>query len=192
MWVVAYTRHILLYRRCRHKMQGKLLPSRMIVTGVDTGRSFSVLLFCIAMDPILTYLNKVPGVLTVQGYVDDTTMAGDTTLHYITLHYTTLHYISLHMFTLLYITLHYITPHYITLLYITLHYTTLYTLHNYITLHYTTLHDYITLHYVTLHYITLRYITLRYITLHYITLHYITLDTYIHIMWVCTVRGVVH
>ena len=31
------------------------------------------------MDPILTYLNKVPGVLTVQGYVDETTMAGDTT-----------------------------------------------------------------------------------------------------------------
>ena len=51
----------------------------MIVTGVDMGRSFSVLLFCIAMDPILTYLNRIPGMLTVQGYVDDTTMAGDTT-----------------------------------------------------------------------------------------------------------------
>ena len=50
----------------------------MIVTDVDMGRSFSVLLFCIAMDPILTYLNRVPGMLTVQGYVDDTTMAGDT------------------------------------------------------------------------------------------------------------------
>ena len=31
------------------------------------------------MDPVLTYLNRVPGMLTVQGYVDDTTMAGDTT-----------------------------------------------------------------------------------------------------------------
>jgi hypothetical protein len=31
------------------------------------------------MDPILTYLNRIPGMLTVQGYVDDTTMAGDTT-----------------------------------------------------------------------------------------------------------------
>ena len=30
------------------------------------------------MDPILTYLNRIPGVLTVQGYVDDTTLAGDT------------------------------------------------------------------------------------------------------------------
>ena len=78
LWVIAYTRHILLFRRCRHKVQGRLLPSRMIVTGVDMGRSFSVLLFCIAMDPILTYLNRIPGMLTVQGYVDDTTMAGDT------------------------------------------------------------------------------------------------------------------
>ena len=48
----------------------------MIVTGVDMGRSFSVLLFRVAMDPVLTYLNRVPGMLTVQGYVDDTTMAG--------------------------------------------------------------------------------------------------------------------
>ena len=78
LWIIAYTRHILLFRRSRHKVQGRLLPSKMIVTGVDMGRSFSVLLFCIAMDPILTYLNRIPGVLTVQGYVDDTTLAGDT------------------------------------------------------------------------------------------------------------------
>ena len=31
------------------------------------------------MDPVLTYLNRIPGMLTVQGYVDDTTMVGDTT-----------------------------------------------------------------------------------------------------------------
>ena len=78
-WIIMYTRHILLFRRCRHKVQGKLLPSKMIVTGVDMGRSFSVLLFCVAMDPVLTYLNRIPGMLTVQGYVDDTTMVGDTT-----------------------------------------------------------------------------------------------------------------
>ena len=78
LWIITYTRHILLFRRSRHKVQGRLLPSKMIVTGVDMGRSFSVLLFCIAMDPVLTYLNRIPGVLTVQGYVDDTTLAGDT------------------------------------------------------------------------------------------------------------------
>ena len=56
-----------------------IMHTRMIVTGVDMGRSFSVLLFCVAMDPVLTYLNRVPGMLTVQGDVDNTTMAGDTT-----------------------------------------------------------------------------------------------------------------
>ena len=41
------------------------------------GRSFSVYLFCLAMDPLFTYLNQIPGVLAIQGYVDDTTIAGD-------------------------------------------------------------------------------------------------------------------
>ena len=41
------------------------------------GRSFSVYLFCLAMDPLFTYLNRIPGVLSVQGYIDDTTIAGD-------------------------------------------------------------------------------------------------------------------
>ena len=40
------------------------------------GRSFSVYLFCLAMDPLFTYLNRIPGVLSVQGYIDDTTIAG--------------------------------------------------------------------------------------------------------------------
>ena len=56
-----------------------LLPPRVIRNGVDMGRSFSVLLFCIAMDPILHYLNRIPDVMIVQGYVDDTTLAG--TMH---------------------------------------------------------------------------------------------------------------
>ena len=45
---------------------------------VGTNNS-SVLLFCVAMDPVLTDLNRIPGMLTVEGYVDDTTMVGDTT-----------------------------------------------------------------------------------------------------------------
>ena len=53
--------------------------TRYKANGVDMGRSFSVLLFCVAMDPVLTYLNRIPGMLAVQGYVDDTTMVGDTT-----------------------------------------------------------------------------------------------------------------
>ena len=41
------------------------------------GRSFSVYLFCLAMDPLFVYLNRIPGVITVQGYIDDTTIIGN-------------------------------------------------------------------------------------------------------------------
>ena len=58
------------------KVQGRLLPSRTIRQGVDMGRSFSVYLFCFAMDPLFHYLNRIPGVISVQAYVDDTTIAG--------------------------------------------------------------------------------------------------------------------
>ena len=68
---------MLFHRRVTHKVQGRLLPSRTLRQGVDMGRSFSVYLFCLAMDPLFTYLNQIPGVLAVQGYVDDTTIAGD-------------------------------------------------------------------------------------------------------------------
>ena len=77
-WVLQYTKYILFERRAKQKVQGKLLPAREIATGVDMGRSFSVLLFCIAMDPILVYLHQIPGVIRVQGYVDDSTLVGDT------------------------------------------------------------------------------------------------------------------
>ena len=76
-WLFAYTKLILFHRRVSHKVQGRLLPSRTILQGVDMGRSFSVYLFCLAMDPLFTYLNRIPGVLSVQGYIDDTTIAGD-------------------------------------------------------------------------------------------------------------------
>ena len=76
-WLIAYTKFVLFHRRVTHKVQGRLLPSRTLRQGVDMGRSFSVYLFCLAMDPLFTYLNQIPGVLAVQGYVDDTTIAGD-------------------------------------------------------------------------------------------------------------------
>ena len=76
-WLIAYTKFVLFHRRVTHKVQGRLLPSRTLRQGVDMGRSFSVYLFCLAMDPLFTYLNQIPGVLAVQGFVDDTTIAGD-------------------------------------------------------------------------------------------------------------------
>ena len=76
MWVVRYAQHILFGRSIRHKVRGRLLPPRFVKTGVDMGRAFSVFLFCIGMDPVLTVLNRIPGVISVQGYIDDTTLAG--------------------------------------------------------------------------------------------------------------------
>ena len=43
------------------------------------GRSSSVFLFCLAMDPILVALNSVPRVLLVSGYIDDTSLVGEVT-----------------------------------------------------------------------------------------------------------------
>ena len=60
-----------------HKVQERLLPSRVIRQGVDMERFFSVFLFCFAMDPLFHYLNRIPKVLSVQAYVDDTILVGD-------------------------------------------------------------------------------------------------------------------
>ena len=76
-WVITYAKFILFHRRVTHKVQGRLLPSRTILQGVDMGRSFSVFLFCFAMDPLFHYLNRIPSVLAVEAYVDDTTIIGD-------------------------------------------------------------------------------------------------------------------
>ena len=76
-WVITYTKFILFNRRVTHKVQGRLLPSRTILQGVDMGRSFSVFLFCFAMDPVFHYLNRIPEVLAVEAYVDDTTIIGN-------------------------------------------------------------------------------------------------------------------
>ena len=75
-WVIVYAKFVLFQRKVMHKVQGRLLPSRTIRQGVDMGRSFSVYLFCFAMDPLFHYLNRIPGVISVQAYVDDTTIAG--------------------------------------------------------------------------------------------------------------------
>ena len=75
-WVINYAKYILFGRLIRHKVQGRLLPPRAVHVGVDMGRSFSVFLFCLAMDPIYHYLNRIPRVMSVQGYIDDNTIAG--------------------------------------------------------------------------------------------------------------------
>ena len=56
-WLISYTKFVLFHRRVTHKVQGRLLPSRTLRQGVDMGRSFSVYLFCLAMDP--TWIGNV-------------------------------------------------------------------------------------------------------------------------------------
>ena len=75
-WVLQLAKHLLLGRRIRHKVQGRLLPARQVHSGVDMGRSISVYFFCLAMDPIFVVLHQIPRVLVVAGYVDDTTIVG--------------------------------------------------------------------------------------------------------------------
>ena len=78
-WVLQLARYLLFGRRIRHKVQGRLLPARNVHSGVDMGRSTSVYFFCLAMDPIFVVLNRIPQVIVVAGYVDDTTIVGHQT-----------------------------------------------------------------------------------------------------------------
>ena len=80
-WVCNCARYILFGRLIRHKVQGRLLPPRAVHVGVDMGRSFSVFLFCLAMDPIYHYLNRIPRVMSVQGYID--VAASDMSFHFV-------------------------------------------------------------------------------------------------------------
>ena len=78
-WVLQLARYLLFGRRIRRKVQGRLLPARSVHSGVDMGRSTSVYFFCLAMDPIFVVLNRIPQVIVVAGYVDDTTIVGHQT-----------------------------------------------------------------------------------------------------------------
>ena len=48
----------------------------MPLKGVDMGRAFSVLLFCVAMDPWYHHVNAIPRVLVNKGYMDDNATGG--------------------------------------------------------------------------------------------------------------------
>ena len=76
-WVIQLAQRVFFGRSIRHKVQGRLLPPRTVHSGVDMGRSSSVFFFCLAMDPIFVYLNRIPQCILVAGYVDDTTIVGE-------------------------------------------------------------------------------------------------------------------
>ena len=55
---------------------GMVLPFLEVLVGVDMGRAISPLLFCLAMDPLLVQLNKIPSVIGVRAYMDDNQIWG--------------------------------------------------------------------------------------------------------------------
>ena len=75
-WVIIYCRHILFGRKVLHKIGSHTRPPLSLRTGVDMGRAFSVLLFCIAMDPWYHHVHKIPRVFINTGYMDDNATGG--------------------------------------------------------------------------------------------------------------------
>ena len=75
-WVLNYCRHILFGRRVLHKIHSTFRPPLAIHNGVDMGRAFSFLLFCIAMDPWYYHVHQIPRVLINRGYMDDNATGG--------------------------------------------------------------------------------------------------------------------
>ena len=75
-WVIVYCRHILFGRKVLHKIGARFRPPLSLRTGVDMGRAFSVLLFCIAMDPWYHHVHKIPRVCINTGYMDDNATGG--------------------------------------------------------------------------------------------------------------------
>ena len=75
-WVLAYCRHILFGRKVLHKIRSHFRPPLAIHNGVDMGRAFSVLLFCVAMDPWYHYVHRIPRVFINRGYMDDSATGG--------------------------------------------------------------------------------------------------------------------
>ena len=75
-WIINYCRHILFGRKVLHKIGSTFRPSLPINIGVDMGRAFSVLLFCIAMDPWYHHVNRIPDVIVNKGYMDDNATGG--------------------------------------------------------------------------------------------------------------------
>ena len=53
-----------------------MLAALKVLVGVDMGSAMSPLLFCIALDPLLVYLNRIPKVVGVRAYMDDNQIWG--------------------------------------------------------------------------------------------------------------------
>ena len=75
-WLYCYTKHLLFGRRTKCRAQGHLLLPITLRQGLAMGRATSVLLFCLAMDPLIVTLNNMPRALALKVDMDDNGTAG--------------------------------------------------------------------------------------------------------------------
>ena len=64
-------------KRCAvAKIMGRLLKAVFVNIGVDMGNALAPWIFCLALDPIVRYPNRIPRVINMKAYMDDTNITG--------------------------------------------------------------------------------------------------------------------
>ena len=63
-------------RTATAKILGRLMKPVHVNIGVDMGNALAPWIFCLALDPLIRYANRIPGIIRMQGYMDDTNSAG--------------------------------------------------------------------------------------------------------------------
>ena len=58
------------------KIMGRLLKAVFVNIGVDMGNALAPWIFCLALDPIVRYSNRIPRVINMKAYMDDTNTTG--------------------------------------------------------------------------------------------------------------------
>ena len=74
-WIKAYVIHLMFGRRTQHKVQGFLLEPISIHQGLAMGRATSVVLFCLALDPLIWALHDISSFIRLTAYMDDNSAA---------------------------------------------------------------------------------------------------------------------
>ena len=59
------------------KIIGRTMKAVQLNIGVDMGNALAPWIFCLALDPLIRYAGRVPGVIRFKAYMDDTNTIGD-------------------------------------------------------------------------------------------------------------------
>ena len=69
--ILGYVIHLMFGRRTQHKIQARFLQPLEVNQGLAMGRATSVILFCLAFDPLIWALHDVTHFVRVRAYMDD-------------------------------------------------------------------------------------------------------------------------